>query len=218
MVTRQRLIRVYQRESPAVANVGVPTAGVAGSGVMFDGQGHILTGFHVIEQVQMDEDLVVQLPAVGQVSATLIGYDRVTDLAVLKVDVPPDRLTVASFGNADKVRIGDLAIAIGSPFGLSRPLTVGHISAVERRLATGSDGRVGEIEGVFQTDAAINPGNSGGPLFDASGQVIDINARIESPSGGSVGIGFAIPSNLAVQVARAIIDQHDPRRPQIAVR
>jgi S1-C subfamily serine protease len=214
--TEEAAIRhVYERMSPAVASIQVQSAGVAGSGVVFDRHGYLLTSFHVIEKAQHDKDISVQLPDLGQVPAELVGYDRATDLAVLRVDALPDRLTVASFGDTNEVRIGDVAIAIGSPFGLSRSLTVGHISAVQRRLES-YDPRASYVEGVLQTDAAINPGNSGGPLFNASGQVIGINMRIESPSGGSVGIGFAIPSNTVNQVVRQIIEQSDARRSLIA--
>ncbi|MFQ5596209.1 MAG: S1C family serine protease [Anaerolineae bacterium] len=208
---------VYQRMSPAVADIRVESAGVAGSGVVFDRDGHILTSYHVVEKAQRDQDIIVQLPGLGQARAELIGYDKATDLAVLKVDAPTAQLTAASFSQVNEVRIGDLAIAIGSPYGLSNSLTVGHISAVERRLSIGDRNTVA-IEGVIQADAAVNPGNSGGPLFNASGQVVGINTRIESPSGGSVGIGFAIPSSIAQQVARDIIDQGYAERSSVSGR
>ena len=206
---------VYQRMSPAVADIRVESAGVTGSGVVFDRDGFVLTNYHVINGAQNDEDIAVNLPGLMQAPAHLIGYDVATDLAVLKVDVPPDRLTVAEFGNSEGVTVGDLAIAIGSPFGLSHTLTVGHISAAQRRLMS-NDMYVPDVEGVLQTDAAINPGNSGGPLFDSRGQVIGINTRIGSPSGGSVGIGFAIASNTAGEVARGIIEQENARRSLMA--
>lgn len=204
--------RVYERMSPAVAHIQVTSAGVTGSGVVFDKNGFVLTNYHVINEARNDEDIAVSLPGLMQVPARLIGYDIATDLAVLKVDVPPDRLTLAEFGNSEGVAVGDLAIAIGNPFGLSHTLTVGHISAAQRRLLS-NDMYAPDVEGVLQTDAAINPGNSGGPLFNSAGQVIGINTRIESPSGGSVGLGFAIPSNTTLQVAREIIAQGHVRRP-----
>lgn len=204
--------RIYVTMSPAVANIQVTSAGVTGSGVVFDKNGHVLTNYHVIREAQNDQDIVVQLPGLGQVATRLVGYDIATDLAVLKVDAPPDRLTVASFGDSTTVQVGDLAIAIGNPFGLSHSLTVGHISAVERRFMS-NDMYAPDVEGVLQTDAAINPGNSGGPLFNANGQVIGITTRIESPSGGSVGLGFATPSNIALQVAQEIIAHGYVRRP-----
>lgn len=203
---------VYERMSPAVANIQVTSAGVTGSGVVFDKSGFVLTNYHVISEAQNDEDIAVHLPGLQQVPVHLIGYDVATDLAVLRMDVPPERLTVADFGNSDGVAVGDLAIAIGNPFGLSHTLTVGYISAAQRRLMS-NDMYAPDVEGVLQTDAAINPGNSGGPLFNSAGQVIGINTRIESPSGGSVGLGFAIPSNTTLRVAREIIAQGYVRRP-----
>lgn len=197
---------IYARVSPAVANIQVQSAGVTGSGIVFDKAGYVLTNYHVIAQAQSDEDIAVQLSGLGEVPAKLVGYDAATDLAVLQVDVPPDHLTVASFGNAKQVKVGDLAIAIGNPYGLSHSLTVGRISAVTRRLASKvSDAPA--IDCVLQTDAAINPGNSGGPLLNASGQVIGINTRIKGP-----GIGFAIPSNIALEVAHDIIAQDESPR------
>jgi S1-C subfamily serine protease len=204
--------RIYARMSPAVANIQVKSAGVTGSGLVFNRDGYVVSNYHVVNEAQNDADIVIQLPGLGQVSSRLVGYDRATDLAVLKVDVPPDRLTVANFGNSDRVEVGDLAIAIGNPFGLSHSLTVGHISALARRLMS-NDMYAPDVAGVIQTDAAINPGNSGGPLFNKSGQVIGITTRIESPSGGSVGLGFAIPSNTVLQVAQEIISQGYVRRP-----
>lgn len=207
---------IYARLSPAVANIQVTSAGVTGSGVVFDKQGHVLTSYHVIRDAQSDRDIAVQLPGLGQVPARLIGWDLATDLAVLKVDAPPKRLTVAPFGDSDNVQVGDLAVALGNPYGLSHSLSVGYISAVGRRLAS-SDPYAPDVAGVLQTDAAINPGNSGGPLFNANGRVIGLNTRIESPSGGSVGIGFAIPSRTALQVARELMAHGYVRRPFLGV-
>lgn len=204
--------RVYETMSPAVAHIEVRSAGVTGSGVVFDDRGFVLTNYHVVEEAQNDEDIVVHLPGLLEVPSTLVGYDIATDLAVLKVDAPAGQLTVADFGNSDGVTVGDLAIAIGNPYGLSHTLTVGHISAVQRRLMS-NDMYAPDVDGVLQTDAAINPGNSGGPLFNSAGQVVGINTRIESPSGGSVGLGFAIPSNTALQVAREIIEKGYVQRP-----
>ncbi len=201
--------RIYAEMSPAVANIQVPSAGVTGSGVVFDRNGYVLTNYHVINEAQNNQDIVVRLPRSGQVPSTLIGYDVGTDLAVLKVDVPPGRLTVANFGDSNVVQVGDLALAIGNPHGLSLSLTVGHISYVGRRLES-NDPYSPDVEGALQTDAAINPGNSGGPLFNASGQVIGINARNEP---GSDGLGFAIPSNTALQIAHEIVVRGFVRRP-----
>jgi S1-C subfamily serine protease len=198
--------RVYVQVAPAVANIEVKSAGVKGSGFVFDKAGYLLTNFHVIKDAQNDQDIVVQLPGLDRSASKLVGSDTATDLAVLKVVDPPGRLTAVGFGNSDAVQVGDVAIAIGNPFGLSHTLTVGHISAVGRRLLTGNPD-VPPIESVLQTDASINPGNSGGPLLNASGEVIGVNTQIKSPTGASVGIGFAIPSNTAQRVARDIIQQ-----------
>lgn len=198
--------RVYAQVAPAVANIQVQSAGVKGSGFVFDKNGYLLTNYHVIRKAQNDEDIIVQLPGLDRVPSELVGSDTAFDLAVLKVDVSPDRLTAVSFGNSDAVQVGDVAIAIGNPFGLGHSLTVGHISAVRRRLLS-NDPDAPPIEDVLQTDASINPGNSGGPLFNASGEVIGVTTRIESPTRGSVGLGFAIPSSTAQRVARDIIQQ-----------
>lgn len=198
--------RVYAESSLAVVNLRVDSTGTAGSGVVFDRRGYVLTSYHVIAEARDDQDLMVQLLGLNEVSARTIGVDSATDLAVLQVDVSPGRLTVASFGDSDTVRVGDRAMAIGSPFGLAYSLTVGYISAVGRRLLS-DDPTAPDVEQVLQTDAALNPGNSGGPLLNNRGQVIGINTRIQSPSGGSVGLGFAVPSNTAIRVARGLVMQ-----------
>ena len=201
--------RIYAEMSPAVANIQVVSAGDTGSGVIFDRKGYVLTNYHVINAAQNDQDIVVRFPGLDQPSSTLIGYDKGTDLAVLKVDVPPAGLTPAKFGDSDAVQVGDLALAIGNPYGLSHSLTVGHISYVGRRLAS-NDPYTPDVEGALQTDAPINPGNSGGPLLDGSGQVIGINSQHEP---GSDGLGFAIPSNTALRIAREIVERGFVRRP-----
>jgi len=210
------ITRIYAETSPAVAYIQVPSAGVTGSGVVFSRNGHVLTNYHVISKAQTDQDVVVRLPGLGQVPATIVGYDTATDLAVLQVGVPPDRLTVARFGDSKAVRVGDVAIAIGNPFDYAYSLTVGHISAVGRRMRS-NDPYAPDIEGVLQTDAAINPGNSGGPLLNARGQVIGINTRIESPRQGFVGIGLAIPSDTALRVAREIVVRGFVRQPFLGI-
>lgn len=208
--------RVYAAVAPAVANIEIASSGTKGSGVVFDRDGYVLTNYHVIRSAQDDADIRVTLPQLGQVPATLVGYDVPTDLAVLQVEAEPSQLAVAEFGNSDGVQVGDLAIAIGNPFGLSQTLTVGYISAVGRRLMT-NDPYAPDVAGVIQTDAAINPGNSGGPLLNNGGRVIGINTRIESPSRGSVGVGFAISSETAQEVAQEILERGYVRRPFLGV-
>jgi serine protease Do len=162
-----------------------------GSGVIVDKRGYILTNNHVIEQADQIE---VRLSDKRKFSATVIGKDPKTDLAVIRIDAPED-LPVAKLGDSDKIRIGEWAIAIGNPFGLDQTVTVGVISAVGR-----SDVGITTYEDFIQTDASINPGNSGGPLLNLNGEVIGINTAIVATGQG---IGFAIP----ITMARAIKDR-----------
>ncbi len=166
----------------------------AGSGVIVDARGYILTNNHVIENAA---EINVRLSDQRKFTATLIGRDPKTDLAVLKIDTP-DALPVADLGDSDKTRIGQWAIAIGNPFGFDRTVTVGIISATGRRVGVAS------IEAFIQTDASINPGNSGGPLLNLDGKVIGINTAIVA---AGQGIGFSIPINMARDVMRQLIDK-----------
>lgn len=162
-----------------------------GSGFIVDGDGHVLTNNHV---VQGASQITIILQDGTEVSATVAGTDPGSDLAVLKANIPAGKAGVAALGDSDAVQPGDVAIAIGTPFGLDHTITAGIISAVNRDFGTAA-GR--PMRGLLQTDAPINPGNSGGPLLNAAGEVIGITASIESPVRGSVGIGFAIPINAA---------------------
>jgi Do/DeqQ family serine protease len=158
-----------------------------GSGVVISKDGYILTNNHVVEGA---DEIRVALVSGREYTAKLVGVDPDTDLAVLKIsagDLPP-----AVLANSSKIRVGDLAFAIGNPFGVGQTVTMGIVSATER---TGFG--ITEYEEFIQTDAAVNPGNSGGPLIDAEGRVIGINTAILSRSGGYQGIGFAVPINLA---------------------
>jgi len=146
--------------------------------------------------VENAREIEVTLADGTKATATVTGSDPANDLAVIKVDLPADKLTVAKLGDSDTVRVGDLAIAIGNPYELTGTLTVGVISAKGRTL-TSESGE--EMRDLIQTDAAVNPGNSGGPLLNSRGAVVGINTAIESPVQGSVGIGFAIPINTAKQ-------------------
>jgi len=204
------IINVYERVSPAVVHITsrtivlsffwgpLPQEGT-GSGFIIDKQGHIVTNYHVIEDA---ESIEVTLADGTRASATVVGTDPPNDLAVIKIDVPPEKLVPVELGDSSTLRVGQRAIAIGNPFGLDRTLTMGVISALGRPLKTES-GRV--IYNVIQTDAAINPGNSGGPLLDSQGRVIGVNTAIYSPSGGSVGVGFAIPVNTVKRVVPELI-------------
>ncbi|MEM6664190.1 MAG: Do family serine endopeptidase [Pseudomonadota bacterium] len=167
-----------------------------GSGFIIDEDGLIVTNNHVIDG---GDELTVVLQSGEELSATLVGTDPKTDLAVLRVDAGRDLPTVR-WGNSDSVEVGDWAIAIGNPFGLGGTVTAGIVSA------RGRDIRSGPYDDYLQVDAPINRGNSGGPLFDQLGNVIGVNTAIFSPSGGNVGIGFAIPANQAQKIVADLID------------
>lgn len=208
----QNNIDLYQRLSPGVVNITstvmehdfffnvIPREG-AGSGSIIDQRGYILTNNHVIADARK---LEVTLANGKKVNATLVGADPDTDIAVLKIDVPKRDLVVIPLGSSADLKVGQKVIAIGNPFGLGQTLTSGIISSVGRtiRAATGL-----LVEEVIQTDASINPGNSGGPLIDSSGRIIGLNTAIFSPTGASVGIGFAIPIDTAKRVLDDLIEK-----------
>jgi serine protease Do len=161
-----------------------------GSGFIIDASGYVVTNNHVIDGA---DEITVILSDMTSLSAKLIGKDEKTDLALLKVESKTP-LPVAKFGDSDAARVGDLVMAIGDPFGLGGTVTAGIVSARNRDINSGP------YDDFIQTDASINRGNSGGPLFNMDGDVIGVNSAIYSPTGGSVGIGFAIPSNAAKRV------------------
>jgi S1-C subfamily serine protease len=199
----EALADVYERVSSSVVYIFTkidtplgdqhPNAG-SGSGFIIDEQGHILTNNHVVAS---GERLEVHFPDGTTVPATIVGRDPSHDLAVVKVEAPKEKLKPAVLGDSSRLRVGQMALAIGSPFGYERTLTAGIISSLGRFFMSGTDRR--PIANMIQTDAAINPGNSGGPLLNSSGEVIGINTAIENPSGAAVfvGIGFAVPINTA---------------------
>jgi len=167
-----------------------PVTGL-GSGFVIDPSGLIVTNNHVVDGA---DDIKVKLPGnPAEMPAKVVGVDPQTDLALLKVEAPAP-LPAVRFGDSDKLRPGDVVLAVGNPFGLGGTVTAGIVSARNRDIHSGP------YDDFIQTDAAINRGNSGGPLFDTRGQVVGVNSAIFSPNGGSVGIGFAIPSNLARDV------------------
>jgi serine protease Do len=166
----------------------------AGSGVIVDPRGYILTNNHVVEEAS---EVEVRLSDDRKFKATIVGRDPKTDLAVLKIDPPPGTLPVAQLGDSDRIRVGQWAIAIGNPFGLDRTVTVGIISATGRTRVG-----VATYEAFIQTDASINPGNSGGPLLNLEGRVIGINTAILS---SGQGIGFSIPINMARDIMGQLI-------------
>ncbi|MEB2843283.1 Do family serine endopeptidase [Rhizobiales bacterium RZME27] len=179
-----------------------------GSGFVIDPAGFVVTNNHVIEGA---DDIEVVFPNGDKLKAKLIGTDTKTDLSVLKVE-PKTPLKAVRFGDSRKMRIGDWVMAIGNPFGLGGSVTLGIISARGRNI------NAGPYDNFIQTDASINKGNSGGPLFNTKGEVIGINTAIISPSGGSIGIGFAVPTELAENVVKQLIEFGETRRGWLGVR
>jgi Do/DeqQ family serine protease len=183
----------------------------AGSGVIVDAdKGYILTNNHVVA-VGEEQTIEVTLKDKRHFKAKLVGRDPETDIAVLKIDA--DNLTAVEFADSDRVRVGDYALAIGNPFGLGQTVTSGIISAIGRS-GLGIEG----YEDFIQTDASINPGNSGGALVDLHGQLIGINTAILGPSGGNVGIGFAVPANIAKKIMVDLVKNGEVKRGQIGIR
>ena len=178
-----------------------------GSGVIVSANGYILTNHHVVEAADQIE---VAFADGKSVSARVVGSDPETDLAVLKVEL--QNLPAITFGQVDQAKVGDVVLAIGNPFGVGQTVTMGIVSALER-----SHLGINTFENFIQTDAAINPGNSGGALVDVSGNLVGINSAIFSRTGGSLGIGFAIPGNLAKQVMEQIIQHGNVVRGWIGV-
>ncbi len=218
----QNNVEVYKAISPGVAYITSTTVQQgffgdteegqgSGSGSVIDDQGHILTNYHVIEGAQK---LSVSLGGDKKYSARIIGGDPDTDLAIIKIDAPRDQLTVVPLADSDRLVVGQKVLAIGNPFGLDRTLTTGVISGLQRPIRARNNR---PIEGAVQTDASINPGNSGGPLLDSHGRMIGINSQILSPAGGSVGVGFAIPINIAKRVVPQLIEFGRVRRPKLGI-
>lgn len=218
-------IEVYKSISPGVAFINttsyqqnfwgdVQEGKGNGSGSVIDADGNILTNYHVIEGAQK---LSVSFGGDKTYPAKVVGGDPDTDLAVIKIDPSPG-LTVVPLGDSDKLVVGQKVLAIGNPFGLDRTLTTGVISGLQRPIRSrpmpgAPTGR--PIDAAIQTDASINPGNSGGPLLDKFGKMIGINSQILSPAGGSVGVGFAIPVNIAKRIIPQLIQYGEVRRPKL---
>ena len=179
-----------------------------GSGFIIDEAGIVVTNFHVIENA---EEITVKLADETTFTATVLGQDQKTDIAVLKIDPGDVDLTAVPFGDSDNLRVGDWVLAIGNPFGLGGTVTAGIVSARGRDIGNGP------YDDFIHTDASINRGNSGGPLFNTDGEVIGINTAIFSQAGGSVGIGFAISSNLAKRVTSQLAEFGTTRRGWLGV-
>jgi len=209
---RLSVSEIYARAAPGVVQITSTAAAednpssfeqqaapeqALGSGFVIDKTGHIVTNYHVIAGADQIE---VSFSNQDTLSATIVGSDPSTDIAVLRVQSSSRGLAPLAFGNSDNIRVGDLVVAIGNPFGLRRTATAGIVSAVQERTITAPNGY--PIDHVIQTDAQINSGNSGGPLLSARGEVIGVNSQIARADGstGSVGIGFAVPSNTVKDV------------------
>ena len=205
----QAFIDVYNRVNPAVVHIGV--GGGQGSGFVVDPSGYIVTNNHVVEG---SRNQVVTFSDGTQLESTLIGTDPASDLAVIKVDAPAGGLTAVSLADSSDIQVGQIVIAIGSPFGLENTLTTGVISGLDREFPGRGNYRIPD---VIQTDAAINPGNSGGPLLDLRGNVIGVNSAIESPVRGSSGVGFAVPSDVVAAVVPQLIQNGRVAHPWLGI-
>ncbi|HEY6401790.1 MAG TPA: trypsin-like peptidase domain-containing protein, partial [Blastocatellia bacterium] len=217
---------VYQAMSPGVVNItstslvrdwfeAYQSQGGSGSGSILDTQGHILTNYHVVRGANKlyADELEVTLSNNHKYKAQVIDSDPDNDLAMIKIDAPRESLTMIPLGDSKGLRVGQKVLAIGNPFGFDRTLTTGIVSGLARPIRSEMTGKL--IEGAIQTDAAINPGNSGGPLLNSRGQMIGINTMILSPSGGSVGIGFAVPVDTAKRIVSDILKYGRVRKPRL---
>lgn len=194
--------------NPRVPEGELPRQQGLGSGVIVSGEGYVLTNHHVVDGA---EEIKVELNDKRSYAARLIGSDQPSDLAVLKVD--ERNLPVLPMGDSDRARVGDVVLAIGSPLGLDQTVTAGIISAKGRSTGL-SDG---SFEDFIQTDASINQGNSGGALISAAGELVGINSQILSPTGGNIGIGFAIPVNMAKNVMDQLVQTGRVRRGSLGI-
>ncbi|WP_395702326.1 S1C family serine protease [Aquabacterium sp.] len=217
-------IDVFKRLSPSVVHITtlevtrdffsrsvqqVPRG--TGTGFIWDQQGHIVTNFHVIQGA---DSARVTLSDQSTHKATLVGAFPDRDLAVLKIELPRDRLAPIPIGTSRDLQVGQKVYAIGNPFGLDQTLTTGIVSALNREIDSANQRT---IRGVIQTDAAINPGNSGGPLLDSAGRLIGVNTAIFSPSGASAGIGFAIPVDEVNRIVPRLIRDGRITRPALGI-
>jgi len=206
---------IYDRASKAVVEIdarGGSQTRAQGSGFVYDAEGHVVTNQHVVAGAS---SVSVSFWNGVELDAEVVGTDPSTDLAVLRVDAPAGLLSPLALADSSAVDVGDPVLALGSPFGLEGTITAGIVSALHREM-TAPNNFV--ITDTIQTDAAINHGNSGGPLLDRRGRVIGVNAQIESESGGSDGVGFAIPANTVRSIARQLIATGEVRHAYLGVR
>jgi 2-alkenal reductase len=218
-----RVVEIFARAAPAVVFIFAPAVarpadqispdlrGVAGTGVIWDEQGHIVTNAHVVGRIRR---VTARFANGDLIPAMLVGTAQDFDLAVLRLERVPDGMQPISIGESEGLRVGQRAFAIGHPLALAPSLSSGVVSGVDRRLpiARGRD-----IDGVIQTDAAINPGNSGGPLLDSAGRMVGLNTAILSRTGGSEGLGFAIPIDTVNRIVPQLIRTGRVVRPGIGV-
>jgi S1-C subfamily serine protease len=220
--TETENVRIYRQAAPAVANIvtktveydfffnPVPVEG-AGSGFVIDSDGHILTNYHVVQGAQTIE---VTLGDQSRYKAKMIGADTRNDIALIQIDPKGHKLAPLPLGDSRNLLVGQRVLAIGNPFGFQSTLTTGVVSSLGRTVQTSDTTFIDE---AIQTDAAINRGNSGGPLLNSHGEVVGINSAIYSPSGTTVGIGFAIPINTAKRAANDLITKGRVRRATLGV-
>jgi S1-C subfamily serine protease len=216
-------VAVYENVNRSVVNISTvatrPSAFMiveyesegAGSGSILDKEGHVLTNYHVVEGAR---DISVTLFNGKSYEATPVGGDASSDVAVIKIDAPPEELFPVRMGDSSRLRVGQRVFALGNPFGLERTLTIGIISSLDRTLPTRNNRTV---KSVIQTDAAINPGNSGGPLLDSHSRLIGMNTAIASRTGQSAGVGFAIPANVIDRVVQQLITNGRVIRPETGI-
>src|SRR3954467_1412206 len=193
--------QIYQGAYKGVVEITValPGGGAQGSGFVYDSSGHIVTNDHVVAD---SSSIKVAFPDGSTYPASLVGTDASTDLAVIKVDAPSSKLHALTLGDSSQLAVGAPVVAIGSPFGLEETVTSGIVSALHREMTSPNGFAIADS---IQTDAAINHGNSGGPLLDSQGKVVGVTSQIESDSGGSDGVGFAVPSNTIRSIAAQLI-------------
>ena len=219
----RRTVEVYRRASPAVVNIttrtvewdffyGATPGGGTGSGFIVSEDGIIVTNLHVVQGAQQ---IQVTLSDRTSFTGRVVGFDPLTDLAVVQIEPKERKLPTLPLGDSNQLQVGQRVIAIGNPFGFQATLTTGVVSALQRTLPTRSGALIDE---AIQTDAAINPGNSGGPLLDSQGRVIGINTLIFTPTGGSVGIGFAIPVSTLKLILTDLVRHGRPQRPWLGIR
>ena len=211
------LVQLFEKSEAGVVKIrvdrNVPNdTGGMGSGFVYDNLGHIITNAHVVDNASK---ATVTFLDGSQYHAEIIGKDKFTDIAVIKVTEKPRLLHPLQIGDSSQLRVGEQVAAIGNPFGLSGSMTSGIVSQIGRLLPNQDSGF--SIPDVIQTDAAINPGNSGGPLLNMKGEVVGINTAIQSMSGGNTGVGFAVPSNTALKIVPSLIEDGEYRHPWIGI-